>query len=128
MNVCSILMKMIVPEQKNKRIVAYTTSTNRKRLHIESKRLGFKSTSKMILTACNFLVAVLDNGTMAPQIPKDGIWEGWERPKSKLVVEKILKESGQAAVIEELKSAFATGYIFKKYTDEELGIGKLSIL
>lgn len=119
---------MILPEQKNKRITAYTTFTHRNKLHSDSKRLGFKSTSKMILTACNFLVAVLESGELAPQIPRDGTWNGWSRPLSKVAVKVALDESGQSAVIEEMKSIFEEGYKFKKYTDEELGIDTLSIL
>jgi len=109
---------MIQPEKKNKAILAYTTKTSRAVYHQKSKKLGFKSTSKMILQALDFLIKTLENGITMNKItaidPKDPIWNGWQQKSETSKVKEKIKKSPMGLVMKDMKKALKDGFEFKK--------------
>jgi hypothetical protein len=119
--------KMIEPEKKNKGMIAYTTKTKRAWFHNKSKKFGFKSTSRMILQAMEFLINTMENGISITQVQakpsKDPIWNGWQKPSKTDSIKKANLSTPRGAVIQEIKSIFSKGnFQFVKHSDEDLNI------
>ncbi len=116
---------MIKPQEKNKSIRAYCTGTRRDSFNAKARKFGFASTSKMILTACDFLLKTLESGATSTVQPKETAFIGWHQKKSIREIKHQNRQSGKFLIIQEIREVFKTGFKFVKYSDEEINIQEI---